>query len=310
LRLRIAAAAQLILLSAAAVYLTHSDAALLSAIAAATLVTVVLAVGGTDAALHSSPAITEPELAGPGELAAGIAASEIRVSPVPLQTCAEPRALMARVSHELRTPLNAVLGFSDLMSRELFGPLGDRRYQEYACHIHDSGRALLKSAEDTLAVTALLTDGKLRADAEPLELRLLGAEAWHFFASERQRGICLDIEISDDIEVLGERRVLRQVLINLLTEALTRISSGGRLAIEARVFGDRVALAVLVEGPQEIAETGDSLAVCLARTMLELQGKQLSLHHGPAAWSGATVLDRAMQTDFFDRTHAGWQQNV
>ena len=65
---------------------------------------------------------------------------------------------MARVSHELRTPLNAVIGFSDVMDSELLGPVGHPRYREYARHIRDSGRELLKSAEDTLAITALLAN--------------------------------------------------------------------------------------------------------------------------------------------------------
>lgn len=64
--------------------------------------------------------------------------------------------LTAHMSHELRTPLNAVLGFSEIMTKEVFGPLGSG-YDAYARDIHASGRILLKSAEDALAITALLT---------------------------------------------------------------------------------------------------------------------------------------------------------
>ena len=67
---------------------------------------------------------------------------------------------MARVNHELRTPLNAVIGFSEVMALEMFGPLGNERYQEYVRHIRDSAGDLLKSAEDTLALTALLTNAR------------------------------------------------------------------------------------------------------------------------------------------------------
>ena len=66
--------------------------------------------------------------------------------------------LMSRVNHELRTPLNAVIGFSEMMALEMFGPLGNDRYQEYVRYIRDSADELLKSAEDTLALTALLTN--------------------------------------------------------------------------------------------------------------------------------------------------------
>jgi signal transduction histidine kinase len=69
---------------------------------------------------------------------------------------------MARINHDLRTPLNAVVGFSELMVLELFGPLGDERYQDYVHHIRDSATELLKSAEDTLALTALVANPNRR----------------------------------------------------------------------------------------------------------------------------------------------------
>ncbi len=83
--------------------------------------------------------------------------------------------LMARVSHDLRTPLNAVIGFSDVMGSELFGPVGDARYRDYIAHIRDSGRELLKSAEDTLAITSLLGSRGNAADA--INLETLACEA-------------------------------------------------------------------------------------------------------------------------------------
>jgi signal transduction histidine kinase len=62
--------------------------------------------------------------------------------------------LLAAISHEIRTPLTAVIGFCELMGREIFGPVGDPRYAAYVRHIADGGAALLKSAEDTLALSA------------------------------------------------------------------------------------------------------------------------------------------------------------
>mgnify|MGYP001363848415 CR=1 FL=1 len=58
---------------------------------------------------------------------------------------------LASISHDLRTPLNAVIGFSEAMQRELFGPLGHERYRDYAVHIRDSGEQLLKATEAMLA---------------------------------------------------------------------------------------------------------------------------------------------------------------
>jgi signal transduction histidine kinase len=94
--------------------------------------------------------------------------------------------LMAQMSHELRTPLNAVIGFSDVMLRELHGPLGNARYQEYAHHISESGGRLLKSSEEALAVTeamsALMADRR-RGRRERLVASALLRDAWRFRVS-------------------------------------------------------------------------------------------------------------------------------
>ena len=79
------------------------------------------------------------------------------------------RDLMAQMSHELRTPLNAVIGFSEVMLRELHGPLGHARYQEYAHHISESGGRLLKSSEDALAVTEAMSALDRRSHARLAE---------------------------------------------------------------------------------------------------------------------------------------------
>ena len=89
--------------------------------------------------------------------------------------------LLAQMSHELRTPLNAMMGFSEVMLRELYGPLGHARYQEYAAHISQSSGQLLKSAEDALAVTetmsAVMAD-RLAGRCERVPASTLVREAW------------------------------------------------------------------------------------------------------------------------------------
>ena len=95
--------------------------------------------------------------------------------------------LLAQMSHELRTPLNAMIGFSDVMLRELYGPLGHTRYQEYAAHISESSGQLLRSAEDALAVTetmsAVMADrlaGRCeRVAAGGARTRSLGSPGYH-----------------------------------------------------------------------------------------------------------------------------------
>ena len=69
--------------------------------------------------------------------------------------------MMARLSHDLRTPLNAIIGFSEIMQREMLGPLGGERYHGYATHIRDSGVSLLAAVEVALSITQKLAAGEL-----------------------------------------------------------------------------------------------------------------------------------------------------
>jgi signal transduction histidine kinase len=206
--------------------------------------------------------------------------------------------LMARVSHGLRTPLNAVMGFSEMMALELFGPLGDHRYQDYVHHIRDSAAELLKSAEDTMALTTLMASPHRRDAACACNLELLAADAWAFVAHTAQgRAIDLTAFIPSELEVLGEPRALRQVMVNLMAEAVSRAAPGERIAVAAIADGELVEIAVSVA---RASRKGGSLALCLARTLLEMHGTTLIEVEGPSqGWRAVTVLDRAVQPDFF-----------
>jgi signal transduction histidine kinase len=210
--------------------------------------------------------------------------------------------LMARVNHDLRTPLNAVIGFSELMVLELFGPLGDERYQDYVHHIRDSATELLKSAEDTLALTALVANPSRRDAACACDLELLAADAWAF-VSRKAAGRAVDFQpsIATDLEVIGEQRALRQILVNMLSEAIARAAYGERVVLTAIAEGELVELAVSVSRERPSAATKESsLAICLARTLLELQGASLAeVKSSSQGWRAVTVLDRAAQPDFF-----------
>lgn len=210
--------------------------------------------------------------------------------------------LMARVSHELRTPLNAVLGFSDLMDRGTFGPLGHQRYQEYVRHIHESGRDLLKSAEDTLAVTSLLTASSQSAASEVIDFSDVAVEAWAFFGRLPQsKGVTLVLDVPAGTEIICDRRTIRQVLINLISEALTRSSPGNAVTVTTTLAFGQVGVAVTVPPcPNQSQRAPGSLDVCLARTLLEFHGalliEQLSDQTG---WRATSYLEGANQPDFF-----------
>jgi two-component system cell cycle sensor histidine kinase PleC len=209
--------------------------------------------------------------------------------------------LTARMSHELRTPLNAVIGFSDLMSAELFGPLGHDRYRDYTRHIHECGRTLLKCTEDTLALTSSLakTDG-----VEPvrtLHLDDLVREAADFHASETAtRGLKLIIPTSSKCSILGETRSTRQILVNLLAEAMERARRGGSITVEVREDVETVSLSITVEKAVPRADVGQApLPVCIARVLLEQQGSSLIETDDHESWQVTTFFDRPTQADFF-----------
>lgn len=213
--------------------------------------------------------------------------------------------LMSQVSHELRTPLNAVIGFSDLMNAEILGPLENPRYREYLLHIRNSGQDLLKSAEDTLAMTSLLTQ---KSDLDPTfhtcNLNAVIQKAWGFVSAEAStKSITCKIKCHSQLSVFADARPLRQTFVNLLKEAIARADEQSTVTIKASQFGEVVDISVQtqskVAAPLTTAE--GSLHVAIARALLELQGTSLATHHDDGgAWQAVTRFDCPLQTDFFN----------
>jgi His Kinase A (phospho-acceptor) domain len=216
--------------------------------------------------------------------------------------------LTAKISHELRTPLNAVIGFSELMSRETFGPLGSQRYQNYAEHILACGQTLLKSAEDTLAITSALAEPVpvVGAASQPVLLGKLLSEARDSVSSQLlQKELLIEWEIPEEIELCGDFRVLRQVVVNLMQEAVSRSCEGMPVYVQGALEGHTVRLEFAgYQGPHG-NDVSDSLAVSVARALLELHGMCLETQLDEAGcWRAVVVLDRALQQDFFGTDRA------
>jgi signal transduction histidine kinase len=200
--------------------------------------------------------------------------------------------LLAQMSHELRTPLNAMIGFSELMLRELYGPLGHARYQEYAAHISESGGRLLKSSEDALAVTetmsAVMAD-RLAGRRERVVASALVRDAWA--ASDAGRGSArLTVNNCTACDITCERRATGQALQHLLREAVARTPAGGSVEVKGRRRGGARSIEIKVmngSGQPEIRREenmstgspagGSNLRAMLARLLLEMQGATLSL---------------------------------
>lgn len=215
--------------------------------------------------------------------------------------------LTARISHELRTPLNAVIGFSELMSRETFGPLGSQRYQNYAEHILACGQTLLKSAEDTLAITSALAEPvqAVGAASQPVVLGRLLSEARDRLATQLlQKELLIDWEVPAELELCGDFRALRQVVVNLLQEAVNRSCGGTPVLVQGELLGQTVRLEFTGYQGRHGDDAKDSLAVSVARALLELHGLCLETRFDEAGfWRASVVLECALQQDFFGAEH-------
>lgn len=142
---------------------------------------------------------------------------------------------LATMSHELRTPLNAIIGFSEMMHLEQMGPMGNDRYKGYCGDILDSGRHLLSLVDDILDMSRLQV-GKAKfedveidiADAISSVVNLLGPES-------RNASVRLDTRLAPNIGVLwGDARAIRQILTNILGNAVRYSKATGHVTITAR----------------------------------------------------------------------------
>lgn len=156
-------------------------------------------------------------------------------------------AFLANMSHELRTPLNAVIGFAEVMEAESFGPLGgDGRYTEYVTTIREAGSHLLSVINDLLEHSRIEA-GRLELEEEAVEIGEM-VDQVHRLTEEsaNQAGIALSAIHDEDLPRLtADSRLVRQVLINLVSNAIKFTEREGQVRIEARLETDgRIALMV------------------------------------------------------------------
>ncbi len=210
---------------------------------------------------------------------------------------------LANMSHELRTPLNAVIGFSELMSAEVFGPLGHPNYAGYARDIQTSGHHLLDVINDILDISKveagrmeMYLESSAVADIIQASVRLVRGRM-------EQAGLCLRVDIPDDLPpILVDRRRLKQVLVNLLSNAAKFTPTGGVVRIAALRLDTAIGIEVtdtgigMTEDEQRIAlepfrqvdsglarrQEGTGLGLPLSRSFVQLQGGtfQLSSRQG------------------------------
>lgn len=226
---------------------------------------------------------------------AAVAADEAKARADEARTQLEARTtFFAQTSHELRTPLNAIVGFAEMMRGGIFGPLSER-YQEYAELIHEGGRNLTLIVDDVLDL-ARLEAGKYEIFAEPVSLTDLADEAVHFMGDEAARkSITLSVVGQDDAEAFADSKAVRQIALNLISNALKFTPAGGTVDVIAEEVSGGAMLTVADSGvgisPEELLklsrafEQGDAgkkqkgagLGLSVVRAFAELHGGRLDI---------------------------------
>jgi two-component system cell cycle sensor histidine kinase PleC len=212
---------------------------------------------------------------------------------------------LANMSHELRTPLNAINGFSEIMLAEMYGPLGDRRYRDYAKDILNSGQHLLALINDILDMSKIEA-GKMSLRFEPLSLHEVAEDAARLVRNRAESaGLILKLDLPDLPEVEADYRAIKQVLLNLLSNAIKFTPRGGRITIHAERRDDALAERVRVcvqdtgigisaedlvrlakpfeqiESQQAKTQQGTGLGLALTKSLVEMHGGLLDLKSAP-----------------------------
>jgi cell cycle sensor histidine kinase DivJ len=216
---------------------------------------------------------------------------------------------LANMSHELRTPLNAIMGFSDIMRQRLFGPMSDR-YAEYAELIHESGAHLLELINDVLDMSKIEAERFELAreefdarDAVAAVLRLMRGQA------ERQNVILRGDLSAQPLEADADRRAIKQITFNLISNALKFTPKGGSVSVSVQGRAEMLEIVVADTGvgisaedlarlgrPYEQAgdadqrQAGSGLGLSLVRAFARLHGGEMVMES--TLGEGTTVTVR------------------
>ena len=141
---------------------------------------------------------------------------------------------LATMSHELRTPLNAIIGFSEIIKEETFGPVGSAQYRDYASDIHGSGQHLLDLINDILDLSKV-ESGAEELHEEDVSIPDLTHSALRLVRQRAEKsGIELELDLGDDLPLLRvDERKLKQIFVNLLTNAVKFTDAGGKVTLKA-----------------------------------------------------------------------------
>ena len=204
---------------------------------------------------------------------------------------------LANMSHELRTPLNAILGFSEMMTTKVFGDLGGPKYDEYAKHIHGSGAHLLDIINDILDLSKI-ESGRLVVNNTAINLKEMFDDTRDVLMPRaKKRDVSIGVHVDDEVpELKADARLIKQILLNLLSNGVKFTEAGGRVNLIAHLCKDgSIQIEVIDTGvgmtPSELeialtpfgqagttmtrAHEGTGLGLPLVKSLVELHGGEL-----------------------------------
>jgi two-component system cell cycle sensor histidine kinase PleC len=220
---------------------------------------------------------------------------------------------LANMSHELRTPLNAVIGFSEVMQAEMFGPIGSAKYLEYAKDIHKSGQFLLDVINDILDMSKIEA-GRIQLETETFAFTPVTDEILRLVAPRAYEGkVTVSREIQPDLSLVADRRAVKQVLINILSNAVKFTPESGSVTLAASRDNTGVVIRIKDTGigipardieklgrPFEQVENqftkskgGSGLGLAISKSLVELHGGTLRIESSPG--QGTEVIVRLPQ---------------
>ncbi len=232
---------------------------------------------------------------------------------------------LANMSHELRTPLNAVLGFSQVLERQHQSALETDKFREYAGDIHNAGSHLLELINDVLDLSKIEA-GQFDLSEEVVDVNAaIESTVTMVRDGAIKKQICLDVELDQaSPSIIGDWRAVRQIVLNLLTNAVKFTPSGGRITVTSAVepdgrvmvrIGDtgigiaKSDVAKVMEPFGQVASAevrdheGTGLGLPLASRLVELQNGSLNLDTDAGTGTNVTVHFPANNRPKLDATH-------